>query len=805
MQDTPLDATDLAWLSALARALVGDGASADDLAQDAAVAALEGPIPVGVPTRAWLRGVARRLAARRFRTDDRRGARERDAAMPESLPDSTDLVQRAEVAEQVTAAARRLPEPFRRAVLLRFLEGLTPDEIARRDDERVDTVRWRVRRGLELLREELVRGGGRDWSSWCVLLLPLARSGGGAGSAAVGASGALAGWAFGVGVVKALALAAAAALCGVLLWKATGTPSGEIQVAVVDRGAAPPSEGLGDAPSAPVDLAAVEPSLGGGRMVSTTPARDPGGRANAAPVDPAVDALVTGSVVDATGAPVGGATVYLLPIDASSGDDGAPVLGSVQAGASGRFRLTAGDLDGEAPADADLGVVANGYLRRVLPRALSRQPGGGWLIELERGGVVVGRVVDRDGAPVPDLEVIAFTRGGGIGHISPSQRRRSARRASLAVAGSSYHHCIARTDDQGRVEFRGLSSDDVELLSLDPGWSFDAPTRADVDGPFVEWTVARCLGVRIAVVDEATGRPLDRINVRVKVLLELSDGEVKDEGQWTGRGDGVASVSLDDTWIPGYGGRAIVKATFYGEVRVGGVRAPWKAQPIADAEGVRGVAQANVSLDLSGTAVEMAEAPDPAREGGPERARRPLATLELDVRYDDGAAFDGGIAVDWRSEADGAGTLEGDAMPTALGSGRFRIEVPVGDVGLRVSDRQSQGSYAPWEGVVRAETDRAGVAYVTLPRGATVRIERPDGFDGVWRTHASWRPTGEEEWRGSWTYGTGEDVLRLTALRPAEWRFRLFRSESGDDGRIVRTVVLEVGDDALVDSSLDRR
>jgi RNA polymerase sigma-70 factor (ECF subfamily) len=49
-------------------------------------------------------------------------------------------------------ALLRLPEPFREAVVLRDLEGLTYEEIARVVGTRIGTVRSRIARGRDRLR-----------------------------------------------------------------------------------------------------------------------------------------------------------------------------------------------------------------------------------------------------------------------------------------------------------------------------------------------------------------------------------------------------------------------------------------------------------------------------------------------------------------------------------------------------------------------------------------------------------------------------------------------------------------------------
>lgn len=149
-----------AWVRAVARALSQGDADADDLEQDAWVAAIEGPPEHEESLRGWLRGVLRRRAAMRVRGDVRRDRRERTAARPEGEPRAADdLVAAAESHARVAQAVVSLPEPFRTAVLLRFFEGLPPREVAARTGVPVETARSRIKRALVLLREAL---GGDD-------------------------------------------------------------------------------------------------------------------------------------------------------------------------------------------------------------------------------------------------------------------------------------------------------------------------------------------------------------------------------------------------------------------------------------------------------------------------------------------------------------------------------------------------------------------------------------------------------------------------------------------------------------------
>src|SRR5688572_11481825 len=85
MDDAPtIDARGLlehaGWIRALARKLVLDEQRADDLVQQAWLAALEKPPATGAPIRAWLARVVRNVAWKERRSATRREERERIAA-----------------------------------------------------------------------------------------------------------------------------------------------------------------------------------------------------------------------------------------------------------------------------------------------------------------------------------------------------------------------------------------------------------------------------------------------------------------------------------------------------------------------------------------------------------------------------------------------------------------------------------------------------------------------------------------------------------------------------------------------------
>lgn len=150
------------WLRRLARRLLGDTHSVDDVVQDTMVAALEAPGTVR-DWDAWLTRVVRNKAARHHRIESRR--REREQALgSDEVPDTAEIVVQAALQRKIVGLVLDLHEPYRTTVLLRFWEGLRPRQIARRCGVPVDTVYARLRRGLALLRGRLDQGE-RDWRS----------------------------------------------------------------------------------------------------------------------------------------------------------------------------------------------------------------------------------------------------------------------------------------------------------------------------------------------------------------------------------------------------------------------------------------------------------------------------------------------------------------------------------------------------------------------------------------------------------------------------------------------------------------
>ena len=166
-------AAEAAWVRRLALAIAGDVHSGEDISQEALLAAAAPGHHRPGDLRAWFTGVVKNLARMRRRSDERRAAREQDVARTE-LEDSPALaLERLEIQEVLSQAVRELQEPYRSTILLRWYEGLEPQEIARRTGTNQATVQTRLHRALGLLRQDLDRRSHGDRSRWLSVWIPL--------------------------------------------------------------------------------------------------------------------------------------------------------------------------------------------------------------------------------------------------------------------------------------------------------------------------------------------------------------------------------------------------------------------------------------------------------------------------------------------------------------------------------------------------------------------------------------------------------------------------------------------------------
>ncbi len=395
---------DAEWARRLAAELVGDGAAADDVVQEAWLAMARREPGGDRPLRPWLAEVLRNAARQFRRGESRRARREAEVARDEALPSAAEMVERAEAHRRLVDAVLALPEPLRRTVMLRWFEGLSAAEIARRTEVPAATVRWHLQKGLGRLREELDESVGGERERWVKALAPLVGSAPLAVPAAtVGAGGVLSALAvFGGTVVTqkiAVALLGVVALgIGVFVaLEASGSPGGGTPAA--DPVAGVPRVLMADAGG---EAAATEPEIEDARAeVVLAENRGPS------------EARVLGRCVDEFGAPLAGCTVEVTrtpeEVAAALFAGGPKTIGEAKSDAAGRFEVAvpkaAMEVDGVqrfelAVRRADL-LGVHGRIDGLVPG--SRNELGD--VVVVGGARVSARVVDGDGTPLVGVSV----------------------------------------------------------------------------------------------------------------------------------------------------------------------------------------------------------------------------------------------------------------------------------------------------------------------------------------------------------------------------------------------------------------
>jgi RNA polymerase sigma-70 factor (ECF subfamily) len=146
-------------LFAFALSLCGRGDEAEDVAQEAFIRAYRalGRYPAQrrreLRPSAWLHRIALNVFRNRIR-----GRRPQMVVLDGQLADGArgpaELAELAGQRDELRARLRLLPERYRVAVLLRYAQDLSYDEIASAMGQPLGTVKSNVHRGLEMLRRE---------------------------------------------------------------------------------------------------------------------------------------------------------------------------------------------------------------------------------------------------------------------------------------------------------------------------------------------------------------------------------------------------------------------------------------------------------------------------------------------------------------------------------------------------------------------------------------------------------------------------------------------------------------------------
>jgi RNA polymerase sigma factor (sigma-70 family) len=143
-----------------ARYLTRDAAAAEDVVQEAFLRAFRALDGCRDNEKAWLLAIVRNCHHDLARSNGRYRPAEESAAEP--VDDETPFTQleRASDIAQLRTTIEALPEPFREAVVLRELEGLSYRDIADMSSVPIGTVMSRLARGRQMLAAALI--GGED-------------------------------------------------------------------------------------------------------------------------------------------------------------------------------------------------------------------------------------------------------------------------------------------------------------------------------------------------------------------------------------------------------------------------------------------------------------------------------------------------------------------------------------------------------------------------------------------------------------------------------------------------------------------
>lgn len=475
-----------AWVRRLARSLVRDEAAAEDLAQEAALAALElERRPAAL--RPWLVRVTRNFARRGWRARARRAARERAVARPEAVPGADESAARLELERRLVDELARLQPPVRHALVRRYLEGWSAARIARETGEPAATVRWRLQRGLAELRVRLDRASGGDGVQWRLALLPLCE-----GASPWADLGDFLRSPQGASVIpgvltmkaasQALAAVALAAALGLGVWWTVGRePEPRVEAPEVVAPLARP------APEA--EITASEPPSVAHREPPRPAAPEPVASAPAPAPVPAAPPRAEGRCVDERLVPIGFARVRQVR-------EG-PVT---EARSDGSFAL---ELTPERGA-ATLLVEAPGFASRFLELTL---PPGGTValgdVELAPGGTVRGRVLG-PGEVGFEGAIVTVTSPDLWGSLEEARTQGPSERLALT----------ARSDADGRFEVAGVALGPVRVWAGAEGMlhAVSAPVEVGARGPGAEVELAleplRAVDRIRGIVLSPTGEPV---------------------------------------------------------------------------------------------------------------------------------------------------------------------------------------------------------------------------------------------------------------------------------------------------------
>ncbi len=511
------------------RGVLGDAHEAEDAFQATFLVLLRqaGAIRKRESVGPWLHGVAHRVAscarsaAARRRAHERRwGERHRDQGH-HTEPTSGDF----DLPATIHAELERLPERYRAPIVLCDLEERSLDEAARQLGWPLGTVKSRLNRGRQRLRDRLVRRGvapgiaGLADSGSSAWTRPAQAAGSVQVSPALAeaTAGMTVGTATGSGSVPAAVLALVEGVARMMIMtrlKLTAAVAVVLGLSAIGIGALAGHPRRGGGPDAETaQVAATAPgsskTAAAGKS-QTAPAKK---RPRPRPFDDShrETITVTGRATDPSGRPVAGATVYVIDCNRRLGDN--PLL-TTTTGPGGRFIARDVELPvwkpepGPVPAPEEgrfqVAATASGFgftwhpiacfRPGDRPRAASRTTppvneleafyrGEPIAIDLSFGpsASVRGKVVDDRGRPLANVKVqVGVCNAGRRGEkmwscrrVDPTDPAPDERREFNGIHALPESLLSTRTGPDGSYRIDGLPREAQFLARIDPGPDYE--------------------------------------------------------------------------------------------------------------------------------------------------------------------------------------------------------------------------------------------------------------------------------------------------------------------------------------------
>ncbi len=485
------------FIRSLARSLVLDESSADDLTQKTWLAALKKPPKEESPQMGWLSKVVHNLARMEKRSFVRRYKREKVVAVPEAVRSTEDVFERQAQTQLIFDAVMTLKDPYRSAILLRFYDDMPPRKIAREIDAPVTTVKTWLQRGQEQLRKKLDNEFGGDRKSWKLALAPVAGLSLATSAASASTTATTVAVSSGVGVAALklglVGLVAATALIFLTsLWNIFPEESGPDAF-----GPAGGRVNQGGMQMPPEDLA------GNDRGRSSF-----GKEETQKVAIPPTHSLLSERVTDlVTGEPIESFDLRLSPV---AGMLNTPVLDEKTLEFNDTEGLFSLPSDGR-PGWYKLSVrTAHHMIKHVAVRFPASGETNYLKIELDPGFQLSGRVVDSEtNEPIKDA-VVGVKNGTSLDKIL------------LGTPGGGIHD---RTDSDGCFTLRGLGRDAAKVVASHPDYA-QVSTKAWPEAAGIEIRLVRGFRMFGTVLSDE-GKPLqgavisisgEGIDLRISVL-----------------------------------------------------------------------------------------------------------------------------------------------------------------------------------------------------------------------------------------------------------------------------------------------